>query len=273
MANVRIIYDDAAERTTNITATSSASGYDPLGLKTNTKSLVHRSGATQVTYTLTWATAEQINGIILPATNLSSSATITVTAGGTTYPSINACTNTTLDNYRGIKNVNSFPYGGLSKVAFWFPTTVSVTSLNILLSDQTKASIGNPAYPAYIDCSRIVCGKYWEPEIGVDKDGLELTIGDTTQTSRSDTGDLFSDRGTIYDQLNFNFSILTKTDRETLIGILKSVGSYKNIAVSVFPEGNTRNEQDYIIYGKRETSSISYLVHNYYSTSFSITGW
>ena len=53
----------------------------------------------------------------------------------------------------------------------------------------------------------------------------------------------------------------------------KYVGGYRNIAVSVFPEGNTRNEQDYVIYGKRETSGISYLVHNYFSNSFSITGW
>lgn len=282
MANVRIIYDDAAERTTNITAATSASGYSPLDLKINTKSLAHRSNGTSITYTLTWASDETINGIILPATNLSSASTISVVAknssgtvvythnGGT---AVSACTNTTLDSYPGIKNVNSFPYGGLSKTAVWFTSTpTTVRSLEITLNRGTDPS-ANPAYPNYIDCSRIVCGKYWEPQIGVSKDGLELTVGDTTQTARSDTGDLLSDRGTIYDQLNFNLGILTKTDREELVKILKYVGGYRNIAISVFPEGNTRSEQDYIIYGKRETSSISYLVNNYYSSSFSITGW
>lgn len=282
MANVRIIYDDAAERTTTITAATSASGYDPLSLKTNTKSLAHRSNSTSVIYTLNWASDETINGIILPATNLSSASTISVvaknSAGTAIYThnagtAVNACINSTLDSYPGIKNVNSFPYGGLSKTAIWFTNTpTNVRSLEITLNRGTNPT-ANPAYPSYIDCSRIVCGKYWEPTIGVDKDGLEITINDTTQTSRSDTGDLLTDRGTIYDQLNFNLGLLTKTDREELINILKSVGNYKNIAVSVFPEGNTRNEQDYIIYGKRETSSISYLVHNYYSSSFSITGW
>jgi len=282
MANVRIIYDDAAERTSNITAATSASGYDPLGLKTNTKSLAHRSSGTSITYTLTWTSDETINGIILPATNLSSASTISVVAknsGGTAVythnsgTAVSACTNTTLDYYPGIKNVNSFPYGGLSKTAIWFTTTpTTVRSLEITLNRGTNPT-ANPAYPSYIDCSRIVCGKYWEPEVGVDKDGLELTVNDTTQTSRSDTGDLYTDRGTIYDQLTFNMSILSKTDREELIKIFKWVGSYRNIAVSVFPEGNTRNEQDYIIYGKRETSRISYLVNNYYSSSFSITGW
>jgi hypothetical protein len=275
MANVRIIYDNAAERASNITAsTTVTNGLAATSLASNTKSLAHRSTGTTVTYTLSWSTAEQINGIILPATNLSSVATIgAVVNGTTTITTINACPSTTLDNYSGVKNVNSFPYGGLSKTALWFPSTYNVTTLSITLSDSGKTSIGNPAYPGYIDCSRIVCGKYWEPSLGVSKDGLELVIADTTQTSRSDTGDLYADRGTIYDQLNFNLGILTKSDKEELIKILKYTGNYRNIALSVFPEGNNRNEQDYIIYGKRETSGISYLVHNFYSNSFSIIGW
>ena len=284
MANVRIIYDDAAERAT-ITAGAgqSASGYDPAGLKTNTKSLAHRSTGTSITYTLTWSSDEAINGIILPATNLSSASTIGVVAknsSGTTIYNHNsgtavaACTSTALDYYPGVKNVNSFPYGGLSKTAVWFTSTnlTTIRSLEITLNRGTNPT-ANPAYPSYIDCSRIICGKYWEPQLGVDKGGLDLTVADTTQTSRSDTGDLYTDRGTIYDQLNFNLSVLTKQDKEDLVKIFKYVGGYRNIAVSVFPEGNTRNEQDYVIYGKRETSGISYLVHNYFSNSFSITGW
>jgi hypothetical protein len=278
MANVRIIYDDAAERVSSITAATSASGYDPITLKSNTKSLAHRSSSTSVTYTLTWSSAQSINGLILPATNLSSSATISVSVNGISSSSISACPNTTLDSYLGIKNLSSFPYGGLSKVAYWWPSLQSVTTLGITLTDTNRTSNATAiatgyAYPNYIDCSRIVCGKYWEPSIGVSKTGLELTINDTTQTSRSDTGDLFSDRGTIYDQLSFNLDVLTKTDREELIKLLKTVGNYKNLAVSIFPDLNSRTEQDYLIYGKRETSSISYLIHNYYSSNFSITGW
>jgi len=275
MANVRIIYDNAAERASNITAsTTVTNGLAATSLATNTKSLAHRSTGTTVTYTLSWPSSEQINGIILPATNLSSSATISAVVNGiTTISAINACTSTTLDNYSGVKNVNSFPYGGLSKTALWFPSTYNVTTLTINLADNGKTTIGNPAYPSYIDCSRIVCGKYWEPSLGVNKDGLELTISDTTQTSRSDAGDLYADRGTIHDQLNFNLGVLSKTDKQELIKIIKYVGNYRNIAVSVFPEGNNRNEQDYIIYGKREISSISYLVHDFYSNSFSIIGW
>jgi hypothetical protein len=284
MANVRILYDDAAERAT-ITAGAgqSANGYDPNSLKINTKSLAHRSSGTSITYTLTWSSDEAINGIILPATNLSSASTIAVTAKNSTGTSVythnsgtavSACTNTTLDSFPGIKNVNSFPYGGLSKTAIWFTNTTltNIRSLEITLNRGTDPT-ANPAYPSYIDCSRIICGKYWEPVLGVSKDGLDLTIADTTQLSRSDTGDLYTDRGTIHDELTFNLSLLTKTDKEELVKIFKYVGGYRNLAISIFPEGNNRNEQDYIIYGKRETSGISYIVHNYFSNSFSITGW
>lgn len=274
MANVRIIYDNALDRASSITASTTAvGGLSATSLKTNTKSLAHRSTSAQITYTITWTSAESMNGIILPATNLSSGATIAVTVNSVAQPSINACPNTTLDGYSGIKNVNSFPYGGLSKVAYWFTSTISVTTLVITLTDFSRTSKGSPAYPSYIDCSTIVCGKYWEPNIGVSKEGLDLTIADTTQTTRSDAGDLYSDRGTIHDELSFNLSLLDKTDKEELIKILKYIGSYRNIAVSIFPEGNTRNEQDYIIYGKRNISPLSYIVHNFYSNSFSITGW
>lgn len=281
MANIRIIYDNAAERAT-ITANSTANGgLNASTLNTNTKSLAHRSGGTaggvlSVTYTLTWTTSEEINGIILPATNLSSNATIQVNANGVNQGSITACTNTPLNNYSGIKNVNSFPYGGLSKSAFWLNSTVTCSTLSITLTDTGKTNItttGN-AYPDYIDCSRIICGKYWEPTIGASKDGLEFIIEDSTQTTRNDSGDLVSDRGTISERLNFNLNILTKSDKEQLIKIIRNVGSYKNIAISVIPSStNTRDEQDYIIYGKRDSSSLGYLVHNYYSNSFSITGW
>lgn len=277
MANVRIIYNDMTATTSSITV----GGVAATGLRTNTKSLAHRSSTTSVTYSLTWASGRTINGIVLPATNLSSSATITVTANGATV--INnqaACANTTLDAYIGVKNSNSFPYGGLSKVAKWWgPTnTTNITSLSITLTDTSKTSnataiaTGYP-YDAWIDCSRIVCGQYWEPSLGASKDGLSIDILDTTQTSRTDAGDLIADRGTIHDQLRFNLGILSKADREELVKLLKNVGTYTNIAVSIFPGTNDRDEQDYLIYGKRETSPIDYLVHNYYSHSFSIIGW
>jgi hypothetical protein len=271
MANVRIIYDNAAERAT-ITASSTASGSIAAGtLGTNIKSVAHRSSGNQVQYTLEWATAEQINGIILPAISLSSDASIAVTVNSSTnLGTISACPSTSLDSYPGIKNANSFPYGGLSKVAYWFPQIYSVTRLDIVIADLGRVALG---YPSTIDCSRIICGKYWSPTYNVSKNGLELTINDTTQTSRTDSGDLLADRGAIHELLTFNLEVLSKADKEQLINIMRYVGTYRNIAVSVVPDANSRDEQDYIIYGKRDNSSLGYIVHNFYQNNFSIVGW
>lgn len=270
MANIRIIYDNVAERASSITASTTATGgLAASTLNLNTKSQAHRSTTTTVTYRLDWSSAQQINGIILPATNLTGTATINVSVnGGSNLGSRLACPNTVLDSWTGVKNVNSFPYGGLSKVAYWFSTTsTNVTRLDITLTDTNNA-IG------YIDCSLIVCGKYWEPQYNVSKDSLELTIADTTEVTRADSGDLLADRGTIYDQLSFNLELLSQSDKDTLVKIIKNVGNYKNLAVSVFPsDGNSLNQQDYLVYGKKDTSSLNYLVHNFFSHSLSITGW
>jgi hypothetical protein len=274
MANIRIIWNNATDRTSSISANSTGGSLAASSLKTNTKSLAHRSGGTSVVYTLNWSTAERINGIILPATNLSSSATITASANGTTVGPINACVNTPLNSFPGEKNVNSFPYGGISKTAIWFNSVITTTSLTITLVDSGKASLGAPiVYPSYIDCSTIVCGEYWSPTINVSRNALTLSLEDTTQVSRTDGGDLIADRGTMNDKLSFNFDLLTKTDKEELIKILRYVGTYRNLAVSVTPDTNSRDEQDYIIYGKKDISSLDYIVHNYFSSSFSITGW
>jgi len=273
MANIRIIWNNATDRTSSISASSTGGSLAASSLKTNTKSLAHRSTSTSVVYTLNWTSAEPINGIILPATNLSSNATISATASGTTVGPISACTSTPLNSFPGEKNVNSFPYGGISKTAIWFNSVINTTSLTITLTDTGKSSIGNPAYPSYIDCSTIVCGQYWSPSINVSRNALSLSLEDTTQVSRTDAGDLITDRGTMNDKLSFNFDLLTKADKETLISILRYVGTYRNIAVSVSPDSNSRDEQDYIIYGKKDISSLDYIVHNYYSSAFSITGW
>lgn len=275
MANVRIIYDNAAERAA-ITANSTASGSVAANtLASNTKSVAHRSAQPSVTYTLIWTTPEQVSGFILPATNLSGSAQLAASIITSTDQTINlgtisACPNTPLNSYPGTRNVNSFPYGGVSKVAYWFSQVYTIKQLSIIIVDPDRVSLG---YPSTIDCSQIVCGKYWEPTYNVSKSGLELTINDTTQVSRSDTGDLLADRGTIHELLNFNLEVLSKADKEQLVNIMRYVGTYRNIAVSIVPDANSRDEQDYIIYGKRENSSLGYIVHNFYQNSFSISGW
>lgn len=263
MSNLRILYNNVAESATVSSPANSS------GLLTNLKSQAVRVNSTTATYILNWGSNQRINCVILPATNLSSEATITVTPGATV--SQLACANTTLDYFPSVKDSSSFPYGGLSKTAVWFNSVQIISTLTITVVDNNRTTKG---YPSYIDCSRILCGEYWQPSIGASRNNLSFSILDTTQTTRTDGGDLVTDRGTIHDQLSLGLDVLTKSDREQLVQILKYIGTYRNIAISVFPQtGNTRDEQDYLIYGKVDANPVNYLVHNYYSHNISITGW
>lgn len=274
MANMRIIYDDKATSAA-ITASTTSGTLLAANMQNDYKGQVHRSTGTTVSYTLTWAQAQSIGGVGLPATNLSPTATIRVrlysTTGSATAAAdsgtitANGSIATQLYNWSNPLNANSFIYGGATKTAVWFQQHYSVQKVVIDIVDTSNSA-------GYIDCSRIVCGAYWEPKYNI-SNGITHTINDTTQNVRNDSGDLLSDRGFIHDQLNFDLSVLVESDKSLLTQIIKFVGTSKNIFVSLMPESNSSREQDYIIYGKRGNSNITSQFYKLYNHSMSIEGW
>jgi hypothetical protein len=293
MPNMRIITTNVADLpTATITCTLVTGGATlaPTGntlisyLQNDYKSqFLSVSDVAAFNYNLSWTTAQTIGGVVLPCTNLSSAATIrvqlysdnnfTTTVGGTTS-AISACTNSPIANLTtSIPTGNLFQLGVLSKAAFWFPTNVSnVQSMRISITDTT-----NPA--TTIDCARIVCGSYWQPTYNASRDGLDLNITDTSQNSRTDAGDLVTDRGFINDELSLSLSLLTDTDRNNLLQIIRTAGVNRNILVSVFPTDwnasgpNNTTEQHYTVYGKRANSGFNYVIQGYGSSNLQITGW
>lgn len=283
MPNLRVIHNNVADRAATLTATTAVATLPASNMQNDYKGKICRSTSTTVVYNLTWSANQTIGGVVLPCTNLSSTATILVQAfSGVGFTgqlnsgavAISACPNTSLQEwvnqgYTGQQlNANLFPYGGLSKTSWWFSQQyTTVRSLTITLTDTN-----NPA--GYIDCSRIICGPYWTPTYNADRSGLDINIVDSTTVSRTDNGDLLAEQGFVYDELSFNLGVLADQDRNTLVDIMRTDGISRNILVSVFPDGtNTRQEQIYTVYGKRENSSISYLFPGLSSHSFKIIGW
>lgn len=271
---MRIIYDNKADSAT-ITASTTTGSLAASNMQNEYKGKHHRSTGTSVSYTLTWAQAQSIGGVGLPATNLSPTSTIRVrlytnTAdinpvadSGTIAASGSA--QTTIWNWSNPLDANSFIYGGATKSAVWFNQHYSVKKVVIDLVDTT-----NPA--GYIDCSRIVCGPYWEPTYNV-SNGLTYSLVDTSEVIRNDSGDLLSDRGFVHDQISFDLSVIVESDKTKLLEIMKYVGVSKNIFISLFPESNSSREQNYIIYGKRSNGDISSQYYGIYSHSMSVEGW
>ena len=79
MANLRMIYNNVADSAT-ASATSTDSTFVPANAQKDTKGIVWRTNTatTTATYTLTWTSGQTISAVVMPFTNLSSTATVNV---------------------------------------------------------------------------------------------------------------------------------------------------------------------------------------------------
>jgi len=269
---MRLIYNNLADIAT-ISASNTVAGTTS-NLQNNRKSSVHRAG-TSVTYTLTWPSAQLINAVALPATNLVAGSTIQVklysTTGSASPHTLNASAipaasdrsiilpgNVTAPNY------THFSLGGATKTSVWFPTVTSTTTQKVeILLSNTNA----------IDCSRIICGKYWEPARQVSR-GITLGIQDSSEISTTRSGDTYINTTYTKESMNFELQYFNDTDRKQLLNIFRSWGSNNYVYISVFPDDtNSEVMQSYSIYGRNSDLSMQYDIANFYTTSLSLESW
>lgn len=238
MANLRVIYSNAADQAT-LTASTTSGSLVAANMLNERKASVHRSTLTAVAYTMTWGSPQTVGGVALPATNLTQFAKIRVRLysdqAGTELVAdsgqVYACPTSTVGLYDwgGPVDVNAFAYGGASKSAVWFkeqPTNVR----------RCVVEISDPRNPAgYIDCARLVVGPFWEGRKNADY-GATAGTTDMSKVQRSDSGDSFVQRGPQYQTMSLNLSDLNEQDRAALAKIVRSHGNHRNIFVSLLPE-------------------------------------
>lgn len=302
--NLRIIYQNVVDvSTTTITASSTATASTSASnMKLDSKSLIWRSGSvtTGVVNGLYTAKANlvvslassNIGGVILPFCNLSSAATIRVrgytgtapTLGGTVNSPTTAATGT-LRFDSGVVNacpyqvlglwnwgslplgVNSYSYGGGTYGRVWIPLAAQAacTSLLIEIVDTQNQS-------PYIEASRLVIGSYWYPKYNTSY-GLSSSTKDLSAHTRTESGDLVTNRGISYRSMNFDLKWLTASDRLEFTRILRGNGLPRPLVISLFPDNSEDwdKEQAHQIYGK--LSQLPDLVHpmfEIYSTTVDI---
>lgn len=275
MANLRIIHDNAADRGT-LLASTTAGSLAAANMLNDMKGQVHRSLGTSVTYTLTWPAGESIGAVALPATNLSASATNRVrlysdAAGsalladsGVQY----ACPglNLGLWDWSLPLNANAFVFGGLSKSAVFFENQQFARRCVIDLADA-----GNAA--GYIDCARLVAGAYWSPQYNASY-GVQVSPVDASTSSRTDAGDLMTDRLAQHDTLSLTLERMPESDRARLMMMFRNVGTARNLFLSLLPlDASSVAEQDAMIYGKRSNSAMTFDFYNAFSNKLDLEGW
>lgn len=272
MSALRVIYDNAADRAT-IVASSTAGALGVQYLKTDRKGEVHRSVGTSVDFTLTWPALEVLGGVGLPAVNF----TNTSEARALAYVGDDLVADTGwrwaapgLDaeawDWEGELNGNAFPDGFHAKTALWLPEQVAADKLVIQLRDPD-----NPA--GYIDCARIVAGSYWQPTYGAAQ-GAQVDVPEVVTASRSDAGDLVTDRGFKYDRMTLDLSVLIPPDRARMQKLMRSNGASRPVLVSGVPtNGDPVLVQDWLIYGLRQNSPLAWAANTFHSNQLVIEGW
>lgn len=274
MPNLRILYNNIADLASTISvATAASASMDWDKLLTEIKTEVFRSTTTTPTITYNWGSDQSINCIILPCTNFTKDALIRIKLYDVSNvllydtTSIAAVKSTNIYSGSLVYNSNLFSYGFVSKTAIWLPSTIDlIRKMEIIISDTTNTA-------GYIECSRVLSGVYWEPSFNVEN-GVQLNIVDESITSRTNAGNSVSDRGYIYDKISFNYALLPETDKIILANIIRNVGSHKNFFISTFPDTTSGNEEhDFMIYGKRTNSPLTYRMFGFYSHSMELTSW
>lgn len=275
MPNLRILYDNVVAKAA-LTASTTAGALAASNLLTDVKSAVHRSTGTSVIYTMTWSAVQTVGAVALPATNLTSTATIRVqlysdTAGATLIAdsgTVAACPSPMLGLHGwGAIDANAFAHGGASKAAVWFASQFNTVRRCVI----TLTDAGNPA--GYIDCARLVVGPYWEaaynPNYGVTAGSIDLTT-----VQRSQAGDQLTVRGAQYQAMSFDLAWLTEVKRAELAKILRSAGGHTNLFISLLPgDEHASAEQDHMIYGKRSSGVFTFDFYNAFSTRVEMEGW
>jgi hypothetical protein len=277
MPNMRLVYNNVANSTSQLTASTTSGTLVAANLLTDLKSQVHRSTGTSVTYTLRWTSNQTVGCVALPCTNLTATATMRVRLYSDTSATALVLDSGTVTAVPGFnldpklwptaRNANSFAYGGGVKAVRWF--TTQPANIRAAIIDLADAS--NPA--GYIDCSRIVVGPYWSPTYNI-QNGIQLDVVDDSETTRRDSGDVITERSFVYDTLTFDFSLLPDSDKNTLIKIMRTAGTHDNLFVSLLPEDSSAiTEHESSIYGKRSNGGLTYQLYGYYAHQMQLTSW
>lgn len=236
-----------------------------------------------------------IGAVVLPFTNLSKTASITVRGylsnSSAVYPGIGSGVTNPAITTTGVTEkfsvtalaapyslagewswggsgigVNSFAYGGGTYARVYIPPAVQTlcNSIVIEISDQYNTD-------RYIECSRLLIGQYWSPKFNTQY-GLNTTVTDLSTNERSESGDLVTNKAAMFNKLNFDLGYLTASDRNNLLNILRGSGTSKPVFVSLFPEdSDLEKERSYQIYGKLvQLSPVQNQILEFYSSSIEI---
>lgn len=294
MANLRVVHENIAS-TATITASDSAATTNISNIKKQQKSYVWRSATKSTNNVLanikvvptsmstvgfvglffnntTSSLQVRVRGYIGTEPSLGGTVDLpTITATGTLMVDtgwVYASPAQNLGNLDfGVSLLGENSYSGRKSYArIWIPVEQQkpCTSYTIELMDYITSK--------YIEVGNLVMGNYWSPKYNTSF-GLSTSVIDTTDNTRTESGDLISTIGIKYNTMNFDLKWLSITDRMELKRIFRTVGKHSALFISLFPDNSEdwEKEMSHQIYGKlKDTYAIEHPVLSIYSSKIEI---
>lgn len=260
---LRILYKNVLETATITNPDGVDASFPIANLRTSNKGTICRRTGTTSMFRVTWSSHVDVNCVVVPYSNLSTNATLSIRVFSDTgwLTQIYYTTGPAYPYMQASLKVKDFNQYIATASRIYFPTQ-HCRSMEITLTDTSLSTI---------DVSTMIAGKYWEPTYNASF-GVDVGIGTTRELKRTQAGDMFVSPGNSYKTLSVPINWLTETDRSELFKLLRNNGTHKPIFVSVFPEdADGSKEQLYQIYGRLSNSAvINNFNYSFYSTSLSL---
>lgn len=258
MSKLQIIYKNAFDSRDTVTldAGTSVTGFTVSNLANDKKSFTWRSGSTALhRIKTTWLSNQTISAVSLCFTNLRIGDSINIKLYSDTgaitnvYTSGNITVNYEYDIPVGFSAINSssFGYGGGIHIFHLLPEKTNVRRMDIEFNATTNAA-------GFLEVGRVVCGKSWSPDRAAAL-GAQVGYSDSTTGIRTSSGDLITDRGTMYRNCSFNLTAMSESDKSGWNNVFRTVGKSNPVFVSISNNiSNSINEETIsgTLYGKFE---------------------
>lgn len=124
----------------------------------------------------------------------------------------------------------------------------------------------------YVEVGYAMLGSYWSPKYNTGY-GLSVSHTDTSKQERTEAGDLITLFSPGYNSMKFDLKWLTESDRTQVVNMFRTVGKYRPLFISLFPDNIEDYDKEliYQIIGKlRDTAPVEHPVISIYSTSLDI---
>ena len=264
LSKLRILYNDIIY-TSTITG-NTKTNFNVENIKLDNNRIWRSAAPTTAEIQLTWADTQIFNTLVISNSNLSPSTTIRLVGYTNINDTVAAFDTSKVTIRKGSiysSVLNMYSYGNSNTTALWIDNK-NVRKLIIYLEDTTSTA-------GFIEISKIMLGTYWSPKYGQEA-GISTGISFNSNHTRTQSGNIYTDNGTVNRYLKVPLNWLLSEDRLQLIRALKSNGINKPIFISAFPNSDSINmEELYQVYGKlSNTATLTYPLYEIYTTELTV---